>query len=73
MNEVTLHTDAAPKQIDGGLEIAVAGTGPTVGANQRMVPAHAQEINGLHGWSVKAASLSNPSSTVRAASREISH
>ena len=29
MNEVTLHADAAPKQIDGGLEIAVTGSGRT--------------------------------------------
>jgi hypothetical protein len=43
----------------GGVQIAVTGNGPTLGAIQRMVPAHAQEINGLHGWSVKAASLPN--------------
>ena len=59
MNEVTLKADASAKQIDGGLQIAVTGTGPTLGAIQRMVPAHAQEINGLHGWSVKAASVAN--------------
>lgn len=57
MNEVTLQAAAAPKQIEGGLEIAVTGSGPTIGAIQRMIPAHAQEINGLHGWSVKAAPL----------------
>ena len=59
MNEVTLKADAAAKQIDGGLQIAVTGAGPTLAAIRRMVPAHAQEINGLHGWSVKAASLAN--------------
>lgn len=59
MNEVTLKADAALKQIGGGLEIAVTGSGPTLGAIQRMVPAHAQEINGQHGWSVKAAPLPN--------------
>lgn len=57
MNEVTLKADATPKQIDGGLEIAVTGSGPTLGAIQRMIPAHAKEINGLHGWNVKAAPL----------------
>ena len=30
MNEVTLEADAAPKQIDGGLEIAVTGNGRTL-------------------------------------------
>ena len=39
------------KDIDGGrLAIAITGTGRTVEAIQRMIPAHAQEINGLHGW-----------------------
>ena len=59
MNEVTLKADAVPKQIDGGLEIAVTGSGSTLAAIQRMVPAHAQEINGLHGWNVKAGTLPN--------------
>jgi len=59
MNEVTLKADAAAKQIDGGLEIAVTGNGPTRGAIQRMIPAHAQEINGQNGWSVKAAMVPN--------------
>ena len=59
MNEVTLKAEAAPKPIDGGLEIAVTGTGATIGAIQRMVPAHAQEMNGLHGWRTKASPLPN--------------
>ena len=59
MNEVTLRADAAPEQIDGGLEIAVTGTGRTLVAIQRMVPAWAQSMNGHHGWSTKAASLPN--------------
>jgi hypothetical protein len=59
MNEVTLRADAAPKEIDGGLEIAVTGTGRTLVAIQRMVPASAQTMNGHQGWSTKAASLPN--------------
>ena len=38
MNEVTLQAEAAPKQIDGGLEIAVTGSGRTLVAIQRMIP-----------------------------------
>src|SRR6516164_4599669 len=38
MNEVTLRADAAPKQIDGGLEIAVTGSGRTLVAIQRWSP-----------------------------------
>ena len=57
MNEVTLRADAAPKQIDGGLEIAVTGTGRTLVAVQRMIPAWAQTMNGHQGWTTKTASL----------------
>jgi len=57
MNEVTLRADAAPKQIDGGLEIAVTGSGRTLVAIQRMVPAWAQTINGQRGWTAKTTSL----------------
>ena len=59
MNEVTLRADAASKQIDGGLEIAVTGTGRTLVAIQRMIPAYAQNVNGYNGWTAKAASLPN--------------
>ena len=59
MNEVTLKADANPKQIEGGLEIAVTGTGRTLIAIQRMVPAWAQTMNGHQGWSTKAAPLPN--------------
>jgi len=57
MNEITLRADAAPKQIDGGLEIAVTGTGRTLVAIQRMVPAWAQTMNGQRGWTAKTTSL----------------
>jgi hypothetical protein len=59
MNEVTLEADAAGEPIDGGLEIAVTGDGRTLAAIQRMVPAHAHEINGLNGWSTKTEPLAN--------------
>jgi hypothetical protein len=59
MNEVTLNADAVAKQIDGGLEIAVTGSGRTLSAVQRMVPAHAQEINGVNGWSATTEPLAD--------------
>ena len=59
MNDVTLQAHVATKPVDGGLEIAVTGSGRTIAAIQRMVPAHAAEINGLNGWSVKTAPLDN--------------
>ncbi len=59
MNEVTLKADAEARPIDGGLAIAVTGSDRTLAAIQRMVPAHAQEINGLNGWIAKATALPN--------------
>ena len=59
MNAVTLKAKAAPKPIDGGLEIAITGNGRTLVAIQRMIPASVQMANGLNGWTAKAASLPN--------------
>ncbi len=57
MNEVTLNAAAATKPIDGGVQIAVTGKGRTLAAIQRMLPMHAEEIDGLKGWSAKTAPL----------------
>jgi hypothetical protein len=59
MNDVTLKADAAAKWVDGGLETAVTGEGRTVAAIQRMLPAHAQELNQMSGWSAQTKSLPN--------------
>jgi len=59
MNEVTLKADAATRPIDGGLEIAVTGTGRTLAAIQRMLPAHAQELNRMNGWKATTSALPN--------------
>ena len=44
MSEVTLKADAVTKPIDGGIEVTVTGTGRTVEAIQRMVPAQAHQV-----------------------------
>jgi hypothetical protein len=59
MNEVTLRADAAAKPVDGGLEIDVTGNGRTLAAIQRMLPAHARQIDGAGGWSAKTETLAN--------------
>jgi len=59
MNEVTLNADAAVVPVDGGIQVTVTGAGRTLGAIQRMVPAHAQEINGQYGWQARVESLPN--------------
>src|SRR5271167_3355256 len=53
MNEVTLKADAKAKPIDDGIEIAVTGSGRTLAAIERIIPAHAQAINGSNGWSAR--------------------
>jgi hypothetical protein len=57
MNEVMLKAAVTERPVDGGLEAVVTGSGRTLEAIQRMVPAHAQEINGLHGWVAKSSGL----------------
>src|SRR5215472_5866339 len=59
MNEVTLKAEAAPKQIEGGLEIMVTGSGRTLVAIQRMIPAWVQMANGHNGWSAKVSELTD--------------
>lgn len=57
MNEVTLKAGAAARPVDGGLEIAVTGSGRTLAAIQRMLPAHAHELDKVQGWSARTAPL----------------
>jgi hypothetical protein len=35
---------------DGGIRLAVTGTGRTLAAIQRMLPEHAHEMDGKNGW-----------------------
>jgi hypothetical protein len=59
LNEVTLRGEADPKEIDGGLEDAITGSGRTFIAIQGMVPAWAQTMNGHQKCGTKAAPLAN--------------
>jgi hypothetical protein len=52
MNELTLHATSRAEPVDGGLSILVTGTGRTLEAIRRMVPAHAREVDGQDSWSV---------------------
>ncbi|MGA1860255.1 hypothetical protein VH569_30080 [Azospirillum sp. 11R-A] len=56
MNEVTLNAKAVATLVDGGASYTVTGDGRTLEAIRRMVPAHAHEIDGVNGWTVKAVS-----------------
>src|SRR5215468_7006733 len=57
MNEVTLKAEAVSKQIDGGLGIAVTGSGRTLVAIQRMIPIWVQMANGHEGWTAIVSEL----------------
>jgi hypothetical protein len=59
MDEVTMRAAAQKAPIDNGLRIGVTGTGRTLEAIQRMVPEHARDIDGMHGWTVRTTTLPN--------------
>jgi hypothetical protein len=61
MNEVTLKAEASAEPVEGGLGLTISGSGRTVAALQRMVPAHAAEIERTHlnHWSAKSETLPN--------------
>ena len=59
MDEVTLRAAAAVQPVDGGIQANVTGEGRTLDAIKRMVPDHAQEINGQNGWQARTEALPN--------------
>ena len=54
MDEVTLRAAVRKEPIDNGLRMTVTGSGRTLEAIQRMLPAHARDIDGMNGWTVRA-------------------
>jgi hypothetical protein len=59
MDEVTMRAAVQKEPIDHGLRMIVTGDGRTREAIQRMLPAHAEDTNGLYGWTVQAKALPN--------------
>ena len=59
----------------GGLEIAVTGSGRTLIAIQRMIPAWVQMANGTNGWNAKAAPLPSGEllTVIATAPKEVQH
>lgn len=57
MDAVTLGAEAQATQVPGGLAVTVTGAGRTLAAIQRMLPAHADELSQLNGWTAKTESL----------------
>ena len=54
MDNVTLHAEAKSEAIPGGVRFSVSGAGPTRESIQRMILGHAEAMNGVDGWSLKA-------------------
>ena len=59
MNEVTLKAVAVERRVDNGLQVDVTGTGRTLEAIKRMIPAHGQELNRLANWRAATETLPN--------------
>jgi len=57
MNDVTLKSDAKTVTADGGITVTVTGAGRAIDAIQRMVPAHAAELDKMNGWRAKVEKL----------------
>ena len=54
MNELTLEATVSEEMLADGIEIMVAGEDRTRVAIQRMVPAHASELDVMAGWFASA-------------------
>ncbi len=59
MDEVTLRATTQKEPIENGLRIKVTGSDRTLEAIQRMVPEHARDIDGMHGWTVRTTAIQN--------------
>lgn len=57
MDAVVLRSRVSESAIDGGLEMTVTGDGPTAAAIQRMVTAHATELDALDDFVASAAEI----------------
>lgn len=55
MDNVTLRAEVRSTPIEGGVTFTVEGEGPVQASIRRMVIAHANTMNGVEGWTMKAA------------------
>ena len=75
MNEVTLKAGAVERRIENGLQVDVTGSGRTLEAIKRMVPAHGSELNQLPNWRATTEQLPNGVrlTVLSSSSAEIAH
>ena len=54
MNLLVINTSVSANNIKGGLEMNISGQSRALLAIQSIIPAHAEMINGINGWTVKS-------------------
>lgn len=59
MDEVTLRAVVKEDRVDGGLRVEISGTGRTLAAIHRIVPAQVPELSRVPGWDAKAESIAD--------------
>lgn len=59
MNEVTLRAQGLERSIENGLQVDVTGSGRTLKAIKRMIPAHGRELNQLPNWRATTEQIPN--------------
>ena len=57
MDNVTLHAEAKPEAVEGGVKFNVTGDGPIRDSIRRMIMAHAATMNGVGGWRFEASDI----------------
>jgi hypothetical protein len=75
MNEVTLKAGAVERRVENGLQVDVTGSGRTLEAIKRMIPAHGSELDQLPNWRATTEQLPNGVrlTVLSSASAEIAH
>lgn len=59
MDEVTLRAEVAERRVEGGFEAVVRGSGRTLEAIRRMVPAHAAMLRRERPWMIEVEELAD--------------
>jgi hypothetical protein len=57
MDEVVLRAEVVERPVDGGVETEVTGSGRTLAAIRRMVPAHAAMLRAERPWTIEVEEL----------------
>jgi hypothetical protein len=75
MNEVTLKAGAVERRVENGLQVDITGSGRTLEAIKRMIPAHGSELDQLPNWRAITEQLPNGVrlTVVSSSSAEIAH